>query len=225
MAEPAPISRLTTSERVAAEVRRRIWTGELASGSRLNQDELADQLGVSRIPVREALIALAHEGAIRMAPHRGAFVEVLDEDAVRDHYDLFALVDGFALARTVERATPEQRADLAEWMRAIAAVDDLDDLFRVVNAARARVHELGGSPRFIAVADGLRGLVPGNFFVEVDGAAAVARAAFPVIAESLAMGDADTAITTYEDMLRAHGALVVDRLRSDGVLAEPGAVV
>ena len=52
MSDIAPIDRSSTSDRVAAEVRRLIWTGELTAGERLNQDELAARFGVSRIPVQ-----------------------------------------------------------------------------------------------------------------------------------------------------------------------------
>lgn len=220
---PTPISRLTTSDRVAAELRRQIWSGDLRSGERLNQDELAAALGVSRIPVREALMALAHQGTVTMTPHRGAFVEPLDEMAVRDHYALFAHLDGFALRRTVDRASADDRRELADAMTAIADIDDLGALHRQVTNSRARFHALGGSPRFAAVARVMNGLVPGNFFVEVEGTAAVARARFPMVAAALRAGDGGGAVAAYEPMLLRQGELVVDTLRSRGLLVErPG---
>lgn len=109
MTEIAPIERPSTSDRVAAEVRRLVWTGELTAGARLNQDDLAQRFGVSRIPVREALIALAHAGVISMTPHRGAFVEPLTAEAVSDLYDLYARIDGFAIAKAVVSKKPPWR--------------------------------------------------------------------------------------------------------------------
>lgn len=214
------MSRATTSERAASEVRRRIWTGEFASGSRLHQDELAATLGVSRIPVREALITLAHEGTVRMEPHRGAFVTPVDEASVRDHYELFAHLDCFALAKTVERAEEQVRRDLGAEMAHAGTADDVDGLHRIVTRARARIHELGGSPRFDAVAAGLRGLVPGNFFAEVPGAAEIARRWLPQVGTALASGDADGAIHAYREMLHEHADRVVAVLSERSVLVE-----
>ncbi len=218
MTEIAPIERPSTSDRVAEEVRRLVWTGELGAGARLNQDDLARRFGVSRIPVREALIALAHAGVISMTPHRGAFVEPLTAEAVGDLYELYARVDGFAIAKAVERGR-DLDALIAD-LRWAADAPDSDSLFDRVLSARRRLHTLGGSPRFDAVARGLVGLVPGNFFVEVLGTAAVARRQLPLVADSLEAGRADAATGHYAAMLREQGKLVVDRLRENGALAD-----
>ncbi len=219
MTEIAPIERPSTSDRVAAEVRRLVWTGELTAGARLNQDDLAQRFGVSRIPVREALIALAHAGVISMTPHRGAFVEPLTAEAVSDLYDLYARIDGFAIAKAVERGRDLQA--LVADLRSAAGAPDNDSLFDRVVSARRLLHTLGGSPRFDAVARGLVGLVPGNFFVEVLGAAAVARRQLPLVADSLEAGRADAATGHYAAMLREQGKLVVERLRENGTLVDP----
>jgi DNA-binding GntR family transcriptional regulator len=221
MADVAPIDRPSTSELVAAGVRRRIWAGELASGSRLNQDDLAAAFGVSRIPVREALIALAHEGVVRMEPHRGAFVEPLDGASVRDHYELYALLDGFAIRKLDARVDAATRARLADALRATAAIHDDAELFAHVTATRARIHDLGGSPRFTAVANGLVGLVPGNFFAEVAGTAELARSGLAATGAAIAAGDPDAAAAAYTEMLIAQGELVIELLRARGVLASP----
>ena len=219
MTAVAPIERPSTSDRVAEEVRRLVWTGELGAGARLNQDDLARRFGVSRIPVREALIALAHAGVISMTPHRGAFVEPLTAEAISDLYELYARVDGFAMAKAVERGR-DLDALVADF-RSAAEAPDSDSLFDRVVSARRRLHTLGGSPRFDAVARGLVGLVPGNFFVEVAGAAEIARRQLPLVADSLESGRADAAVGHYAAMLREQGKLVVDRLHENGTLVDP----
>ncbi len=90
---------------MAEHIRRLIFEGSLRQGDHLRQDEIAAELGVSRIPVREAVIALDREGWLMIEPHRGAFVHGLDEDAVRDHYDVFGLIFGL----TAQRATVRSR--------------------------------------------------------------------------------------------------------------------
>ena len=73
-------------QRAAQEIRRRIFAGEMRPGSKVDQDAIAADLGISKLPVREALIALDGEGIIQVAPRRGAFVAELSREDVRDHY-------------------------------------------------------------------------------------------------------------------------------------------
>ena len=76
--------------------------------------EIAQTLGISRIPVREALIALEREGWVSIEMHRGAFVNAIDADAVRDHYELLGLVHGFAASRALSREGPALAGGLAK---------------------------------------------------------------------------------------------------------------
>ncbi|OLT31145.1 hypothetical protein BJF79_09135 [Actinomadura sp. CNU-125] len=62
----------------------------MRQGDRVPQDDIARALGVSRIPVREALLSLKREGRVTIRPHRGAFIGALDEAAVREQGDLAA---------------------------------------------------------------------------------------------------------------------------------------
>jgi len=81
--------RPTSTQQVADYIRRQIFEGKLRVGDRVPQDEIAADLGVSRVPVREAVIALDREGWVMIQAHRGAFVVGLDENSTRDHYDAF----------------------------------------------------------------------------------------------------------------------------------------
>src|SRR3954462_2819566 len=110
---PAPlIDRPSSGDLVAIHVRSLIFNGMLRQGDRVHQDDIARQLGVSRIPVREAIIALDREGRLTITPNRGAFGHGLDEDALPDHYELLGVVYGLAARRAVSRATPDGHARL-----------------------------------------------------------------------------------------------------------------
>ena len=91
--------RTPSGQYIASYIRRLIFEGELRAGMRVPQDAIASDLGVSRIPVREALIVLEREGWVTNEMHRGAFISALDEQAVHDHYELFGLIYGFAAKR------------------------------------------------------------------------------------------------------------------------------
>ena len=89
-----------------------ILSGRLAFGERIDQDAVADAHGMSRLPVREALIALEHEGLVVNTPRRGAYVAQLSPEDVLDQYEVYGLVAGLAAARAAERLTPDEVADL-----------------------------------------------------------------------------------------------------------------
>ncbi len=80
-------------------IRAAIVDGRLAPGQRLKEEELARELGISRTPVREALLILQAEGLVDAAPNRGAVVKALDADDLEDLYQLRALLEGHAARR------------------------------------------------------------------------------------------------------------------------------
>src|ERR1700716_4658430 len=114
------LQRQSSGEQAALYIRRLIFDGHLRPGTRVPQDEVAQALGVSRIPVREALIALEREGWVTIEMHRGSFVNALDARSVRDNYELFGLVFGFAAQRALDRSGPELIDRLRELKSAAA---------------------------------------------------------------------------------------------------------
>lgn len=115
-----PITRRTVTDEVVIRLRSRILSGELVEGSALRQDALALELGVSRIPVREALAQLESEGLVRLEPHRGAFVTALAPDEVAELFELRAMVEPALLRRAIPRQT---RADLDAAAGALVAFE------------------------------------------------------------------------------------------------------
>jgi DNA-binding GntR family transcriptional regulator len=92
-------------EAIARNLREQILAGRLSPGSRLSQLSIAEQYGVSRIPVREALSALSSEGLVIMEPARGARVAALDAADVRDVYLLRERLEPMVVAAAIDRIT------------------------------------------------------------------------------------------------------------------------
>ena len=90
--EPAIAPRKALWESIVEPMRRAIVLGELPAGLHLEEPALAQKFGVSRIPVREALVRLEHEGLVRVEPRRGAFIVGMTEDDVHDVYELRSLI-------------------------------------------------------------------------------------------------------------------------------------
>ena len=83
---------------VANQIRAAILDGGLVPGSKIDQDELAAELGVSRLPVRQALLVLQREGLVFLDHGRGALVAPLDIKFISDLFDYRAVVDGYVAA-------------------------------------------------------------------------------------------------------------------------------
>jgi DNA-binding GntR family transcriptional regulator len=113
-------------------IRTMIIEGRLEPGQRLKEEELARELGISRTPIREALLMLQAEDLVVAAPNRGATVRVHDADDLHDQYELRALLEGFAARRAAERVTPEQVEVLHGSCVRFDALSRDDDLRGVV---------------------------------------------------------------------------------------------
>jgi DNA-binding GntR family transcriptional regulator len=100
---------LTRNASVAATelIRNAIVDGRLHPGQRLKEEELARELGISRTPVREALLMLQAEGLVDASPNRGATVRVHTAEALDDLYQLRALLEGYATRRAALRLSDE----------------------------------------------------------------------------------------------------------------------
>ena len=105
---------------VASYVVNLVLTGKLRSGDRVDRNEIAQELGLSRVPIQEAVVQLEHDGVLSTQYHRGAYVERFDESVVREHYELYGLLSGIASARAAVDGVPrilDQLGLLIETMR------------------------------------------------------------------------------------------------------------
>jgi DNA-binding GntR family transcriptional regulator len=213
-----PLDRRSSGDHAALYIKRLIFDQKLRAGDRIPQDEVAQALGISRIPVREALIALEREGWISIEVHRGAFVTDLDEFAVRDHYTMYGLIYAFAARRALDRV--DDPIELADRLDAIVAelgtTDDPVTAARVAVAFHQAIVEPTRSPRIQTILGAMSRLLPGNFFAEVPGAIPVERKGLTAIARAIRRADRDAATRGYENMMRKHGDLVVELLTSRG---------
>jgi len=117
----------TAAERAYAHVKQQLLDGTLADGTLISEGAVADAVGISRTPVREAFLALASEGLLELYPKRGALVVPLTSADVSDLFDTRALIESHCLRRAMD-ADPEgvRRAaagEVARQRRLLAAGD------------------------------------------------------------------------------------------------------
>lgn len=122
-----PLKHRPLREVVTDEIRRMITDGEIAAGERLIEDRLAEQLGVSRNPVREAIRSLEATGLVEVVPRRGAYVTVVDLDDMAQLQEMRQVIDRWVVQAAAERHEPAdiERLDMciAEGRRASEAGD------------------------------------------------------------------------------------------------------
>jgi DNA-binding GntR family transcriptional regulator len=120
-------------EEVAELLRQRIFSRELEPGSWIDEMRLAEEYGISRTPMREALKVLAAEGLVTMKVRRGAYVTEVNEKDQRDVYHLLALLEADAASVVAERATDAQLAELQALHAELEAAIDHTERFFAIN--------------------------------------------------------------------------------------------
>jgi DNA-binding GntR family transcriptional regulator len=150
------------SDRVADSIRTAIQNGVYRPGTKLVERTIAAQLGVSHIPVREALARLADEGLVERIPRRGAWVAELTPVGLAEICSLRIVLEQFVVRRVQERLTPASEARLraiAERMLDAADAGSVDALVRLDQEFHGLLWELSDHSLLIEVAAQVRGRV------------------------------------------------------------------
>lgn len=212
--------RRTAHEYVRDTLRQAILRGTLRGGTRLVQADIAQELGVSTTPVREALRDLATEGLLRLDPHRGAVVHQLSFDEIREVQDLEQLLEPEAMRRVagrVSRDALEAAARLADEMEIETDRGRWADLNRRFHTAL--ISDLEGT-RLHTILTGLwNSAAPyiGLALQNPDNQLEAANAEHRAFLEALADGDGDRAA----ELAESHAALTIEVLESSRYLLEP----
>jgi len=139
---------LKLSDQAREKIRGRIISGELPQGAVLRETELADSLGMSKIPVREAMVQLEREGMIAMSPNRSARVFEMSADDIRSLGELREVLEVEALRLVMEREPRTLAADLSavvERMRSALGADDVQAYKELDNAYHHAIFALCGN--------------------------------------------------------------------------------
>lgn len=133
-------------EEVAELLRQRIFRRELEPGSWIDEVKLAQEYGISRTPLREALKVLAAEGLVTMKVRRGAYVTEVSEQDLAEVYHLLALLESDAAAAVAGHATEAQLKELQKLHRELeATVKDRERFFAVNERFHMRLLEIAGN--------------------------------------------------------------------------------
>ena len=145
-AAPPGQRRGSLGKAVADTLRRQILTGQHKPGERLVEDKLSADLGVSRVPIREALRTLAAEGLVDLPPRRGASVALLSPEIARDLVEVRATLEGLNARLAARHHAPAIIAELQQVLtegNTAAGSGNVDDLVRLNGAFHDKLAQAG----------------------------------------------------------------------------------
>lgn len=146
-------------QEVAERLRQRIFAHELTPGTWIDEQKLAEQYGISRTPLREALKVLASEGMVDLKPRRGCYVTEISRQDLDDIFPLIALLEGRCAAEAVKRARTAEIRELKtihERLEAAARDGRIDAFFEANQEFHKRIQELANNRWLLSVIQDLR---------------------------------------------------------------------
>ena len=164
--------RVQLGDEAAAYLRDQITSGNLPAGAPVRPETIAEELGISTTPAREALQALRAEGFLDLAPRRGFTVARIDGNDVRDMFLVQSMVAGELAARAASNATPELIARMQQIhddLISAAKRDDLAKLEELNHAFHREINLAADAPRLAWVIKLVARYAPSRFYASING--------------------------------------------------------
>jgi DNA-binding GntR family transcriptional regulator len=196
------LTHLTIQQAVADAVRTRVISGQLPAGTKIDQDALAAEFSVSRMPVREALRQLGAEGFVTILPHRGAVVTALSPAEVEEIYEIRAALEGVAARHASQTLTADDLARLRKVLATMRNEKQIDTWVALNAEFHNAINQASMRPRLLELIQRFREQSQPyiRLYVQRLHKSAQARKEHRTILEALADRDADRA----EAAVRAH---------------------
>ncbi|MBB5158957.1 GntR family transcriptional regulator [Saccharopolyspora phatthalungensis] len=208
------------SAEVAEHIRTMIFDGRLKAEQRVPQDAIAEELGVSRLPVREALITLEADGLVSSETHRGTFVVPIRSEDITDHYRLYGMAQGLAAAGAVRRITEPVLDRLDELHAQMSSNDDPDLLHDLNWEFHTLINKTGASRRTLSVLRQLSHNLPREVYSLAAAASPEANRGHSRIIAALRAGNEAEADLASREHVQQESHQVVAALKRDGILAD-----
>lgn len=191
----------------------------LRPGSKVPQDQLAAEAGVSRLPVREALIQLTEEGLIDTIPRRGAYVAQIAPDDIKDRYLVYGTLSGMAAARAAGRMSTEEIAELYRLVDEIHRSTDADTQQQLTQTFHRTINRAGASDWLRSALRTFRRSLPKVLYMHERGQGDEAERQLKQIVKAIETGNGEKAQELVTRHYEFGGAYSVSRLEAEGFWA------
>jgi DNA-binding GntR family transcriptional regulator len=208
--------RQNLKDEVADHVRHLIFSGSVKPGTKVNQDVIAAALGVSKLPVREALIALESEGLVESIPRRGVFVAPLSPEDVIDHYRIYAAVLALVASEAAGRFNSDDTTELRQLHEAMKTETDDVEREQLNYQFHRKINVSGGSRRLLAAIALMSRTMPSNFYEFATGWANIAVDQHEQVLEAIEARNSADASEAMRKHIESGGEHAVARLTSMG---------
>jgi DNA-binding GntR family transcriptional regulator len=212
--------RRTTGDHAADYIRNLILSGDLPAGAKVPQAEIAERLGISRIPLREALILLEQEGWISNEMHRGAFVNALDATTIEDHYEFYGRLLGYAASLAVVRGGPDLPVQLKAIRRRFMDSTGTGEKSLEAIAFNRTIIRAAQSPQLPNVIRAMRAFPLKDFYDVVPKVIPIQGREMAAIITAIADDDGDAAEQAYLRLMRRAGKEVSIILEKRGIMQD-----
>jgi DNA-binding GntR family transcriptional regulator len=208
-------------EQAAAYIRELIVSGQAAPGKLLRLDPLAQTLGASVTPVREAMLLLTQDGWFVQEPNRGFRVAPIRRTDVEDTYLVYSFIAGELAARAADNATKEVVSELRRLDGAIAAIaapaERADDHVEELNYdVHALVYKTADAPRLLSLLRIAMRFVPFRLWPTIPGWLAHNRVGHAPVIDAIEAADGERARAVMTAHIRTAGELLLNHLDSVG---------
>ncbi|ORV88352.1 GntR family transcriptional regulator [Mycolicibacterium iranicum] len=221
MSIPEFAARPQLAEDVARFVRRRIFDGIYPAGKYIRLEQLADELGISVTPVREALFGLRAEGLLNLLPRRGFVVLPITKRDIADVSDVQAHIGGELASRAAERITDDELHELGliqDQLEVAYAGNDHEAAVRLNHAFHRGVNVAAGSPKLAQLMGQITRFALESVYPTVEGWPAHSMRDHRVVLDALKDRDGDAARAAMSEHLCAAAGPLIDHLTRRGVI-------
>lgn len=210
----------TVKELAVDEIRERILSGKLRQKQKINQDELAAELQVSKLPIREALIVLGNEGLVQNVPRRGAYVAPLSREDVRNHYMIFGFVSGLAAERAASLLGDDEISRLQTLVECMDKEEDEEKLGVLNEDFHTIINKASGSVKLRSMIRTLEKTLPTRSFEPLHDWARQANVDHRLIVQKLAARDVSAVRQITEQHFNSVADLSIAYLEQSGFWEE-----
>jgi DNA-binding GntR family transcriptional regulator len=210
---------------VVSHVVNLVLTGKLRSGDRVDRNEIAQELGLSRVPIQEAVVQLEHDGILSTQYHRGAYVERFDESVVREHHELYGLLNGVASARAAADADSTIVGELDALLDVMRGSKESRAFQEAAMRMRRIINDAYAGPRLHAVIRASQAFIPRTFWSAYLNSHDEMLPFYEAEVAAIGRHDPDTARAACVERSEVMARVMLTELVRRGVLAPSGASV
>jgi DNA-binding GntR family transcriptional regulator len=217
------IERSLLSQQIANHIRRDILRGVIKPDTRLSQQQLCEEFGTSRMPVRDALRVLAHEGLLITDSARHTIVAPMSRQDLLDAYLVEGILSGVAAQRASEVATPEDVAKLIEMHQLVVGATKAKDKSRTADLnwnLHRTINRLAGSRKILAAIKQVSLDLPRNLLIESPEWNEKSNREHDQILERMAAKDHEAVNRLMTEHVVTSGQSLIDYLEEQGLILQ-----